>query len=356
MELSIVQIGQLLNRICCCGLTRKTISFAFFWNFEFMDLNDKSENRPNVQSLMKNRPQVLYSPRAVAKAIGVSESSLKRWCDSGKIAAIKTAGGHRRVNRGAVIEFLRGKKYELQDPSAIGLPSLDDTNIDDSADAADQLFNSLVEGDSGTANQILIYLFVNGWMMEEIIDQIVSVAFTRIGSKWEHGNLEVYQERRACEICLNTMREIRLMLSPPKENALKAIGATIEGDHYALPTFSVEITLATYGWNASSIGSNVPLNSLLQAVRDQSPDLVWLSASHLEDGDRFVEAVNNFAVQVPESTTFVVGGYAIKPSFRPRIKGAICCDNLSQLVASIKHLKPKPPAPPSSFPPSPFGN
>jgi len=36
------------------------------------------------------------SPRELAEALGVSESSLKRWVDAGKIAASRTEGGHRR--------------------------------------------------------------------------------------------------------------------------------------------------------------------------------------------------------------------------------------------------------------------
>ena len=37
------------------------------------------------------------SPRQLAVAIGVSESSLKRWADDGRLAVERTAGGHRRI-------------------------------------------------------------------------------------------------------------------------------------------------------------------------------------------------------------------------------------------------------------------
>ncbi len=39
----------------------------------------------------------LVTPKQVGRALDVSESSLKRWCDNGEIATQYTAGGHRRI-------------------------------------------------------------------------------------------------------------------------------------------------------------------------------------------------------------------------------------------------------------------
>lgn len=49
----------------------------------------------------------LLSPRELAQAIGVSESSIKRWIDDGLIGATKTAGGHRRIAGSEAIRFVR---------------------------------------------------------------------------------------------------------------------------------------------------------------------------------------------------------------------------------------------------------
>jgi MerR family transcriptional regulator, light-induced transcriptional regulator len=47
------------------------------------------------------------SPKALAAAIGVSESSLKRWADEGRLAAERTAGGHRRIAVAEAVRFVR---------------------------------------------------------------------------------------------------------------------------------------------------------------------------------------------------------------------------------------------------------
>ena len=61
------------------------------------------------------------SPRQVAQAVGVSESSLKRWCDRGDIRVTKTAGGHRRIDRRVVVRYLRERGFEAKKPDLMEL-------------------------------------------------------------------------------------------------------------------------------------------------------------------------------------------------------------------------------------------
>lgn len=70
-----------------------------------------------------NVMQELLSPRQVAVALGVSESSLKRWCDRGMLPTRRTAGGHRRVPLDGVLTFLRETGQDLVRPDVLGLPS-----------------------------------------------------------------------------------------------------------------------------------------------------------------------------------------------------------------------------------------
>ena len=281
----------------------------------------------------------LFSPRTVAKAIGVSESSLKRWCDAGKIGGTKTVGGHRRFDRANIVEFLKANKYDLIDPVAIGLPSFESLAVENGPDGAKQLLAALLAADEAQVTKLLMYLVVNGWKIAEIFDEIVSPTFEKIGAMWACEEIDVFQERRSCEICLNAFRDVRsIMLSPP-EDAMTAIGCTIEGDHYMLPTLAVELTLTSQRWNAKSLGSNLPMTSLLRAIQSHQPDLAWVSISHLNDADLVANQLNQLCKELPSKTTLVVGGYGVTPEFRSKFFNAICCDNLMQLVAAIRNLK-----------------
>jgi len=62
-----------------------------------------------------------FSPKQVAQALQVSESSVKRWCDRGVIRTDRTHGGHRRIPLEYLMEFLESTNRRIVDPDAIGL-------------------------------------------------------------------------------------------------------------------------------------------------------------------------------------------------------------------------------------------
>ena len=87
----------------------------------------------NIQSAL-NRVSSLedvtlkaLTPKQVAYAIEVSESSVKRWCDRGLIASVRTAGGHRRIPLDRLVDFVRQGRYRLANPEAVGLPAAKST-------------------------------------------------------------------------------------------------------------------------------------------------------------------------------------------------------------------------------------
>lgn len=68
------------------------------------------------------RVRELLTPKQVARAIGVSESSLKRWCDQGLLPSVqRTAGGRRRLALRDVLHFVRAHDHPLVAPEALGL-------------------------------------------------------------------------------------------------------------------------------------------------------------------------------------------------------------------------------------------
>lgn len=283
----------------------------------------------------------LISPKQVAMALGVSEASLKRWCDKGLIPAIRTAGGHRRLPINGVIHFIRQTGQQLVRPEVLGLPPITGQTAAAKDSLKALLRDALESGNEDQARRIVMNLFMSGRKAYEICDSIIAPAFHEIGDRWQHGEIEIYQERRGVEIVSRLLHELRLILPPPPEGALTAIGATLESDPYSLATSMVEATLLEAGWAARSYGCGHPAATLAAAIEDMRPSLFWLSASVIRNVSLFVEESRLlYETALSCGSAFVVGGRALVPEIRCQIGYSAFCDTLGHLWGLAMALRP----------------
>lgn len=273
----------------------------------------------------------LVTPKQVARAMGVSESSVKRWCDKGLLETHYTAGGHRRIATAKVIEFLKSGSHRLVEPELLGLPATIGQSDRVIHRAAKQFEEALLAGIESLCRQVLFDLYLANHKISAICDQVIGPAFEKIGSLWECGNAEVYQERRGCELTLRAVQELRSTLRPATAQAPLALGAAPEGDQYNLATTLVELVLQDNGWQAASLGDNLPLPTLAAAIREHRPRLFWLSVSHLREPTTFLREYEQLVAEFSAQVAFVVGGRALTPEVRRQMRYAAYCDNMNHL-------------------------
>lgn len=287
------------------------------------------------------RMKDLVSPKQVARAIGVSESSLKRWCDRGLIEFTRTAGGHRKLHTRSVIEFLKSSGHELVDPEILGLPSTSGHGERTLNAAKNRLVQSLITGDETACRQIIIDLYLAKNRISQIGDEVIGAAFRQVGDLWDCGDVEVYQERLSCEICIRILHELRAMLPAVKQDAPVAIGGTLDGDQYTLGTTLVELVLRDNGWNATSLGNSLPFSTLKAAIETRQPKLFWLSVSYIRDEDLFLKEVNNlYELTRKHNIAFAAGGFALTEDVRKKMKYSNFCDTMQHLESFAQTLVP----------------
>ena len=195
--------------------------------------------------------------------------------------------------------------------------------------AAEHLLAAFVELNELVVRRIVFDLHLAGHRLAVICDEVIAEAMHRIGDLWERGELEVYVERRACQLCHRALFSLQRFLPAPQSDAPRAVGGAPEGDPYTLPTRMVELVLQQNGWRATSLGSSLPTTTLRAAWIDLRPTLSWLSVSHVDHPDVFPErfaAVQESATAV--GATLVVGGRGLTRDMRNEIRGATYRDNL----------------------------
>jgi excisionase family DNA binding protein len=280
-----------------------------------------------------------FSPGQVARAIGVSESSVKRWCDRGLLRTVRTAGGHRRVPFDEVMRFVRDGGHTLADPSALGLlATRTPTDLDE---AVQHLLATLVGESTSEAEAVLALLYAAGHSMALLADRVIAPVFREIGARWRRGELEVYRERRATTQVTAALGHMRAMIVEPADDAPRALGASSNTDHYDLPTALAALSLRDAGWRAQSLGSNLPLASLEDALRAEEPQLCWLSVSHVDDPATFLRDYGALQAAARElGVPIAVGGRMLEAPLREQMRYSAYCDTMTHLVSFAEALRP----------------
>lgn len=275
--------------------------------------------------------KVHISPKQLARAIQVSESSIKRWCDQGMIATLRTAGGHRRIPMTDVLRFLRANDFAILRPEALGLPPTSGLTQPAFGEAVDRFCQELLLGDEDAAQEVVLDLLLANHSVIVILEDLIARALHRVGELWSSGRLEVYQERRACEISSRILHEMRQIIPLPPHPRSRAIGGTPEGDAYQLPNAMVELSLRSCGWETACLGVSLPFPTLHVAIQQHQPQLFWLSVSHLADEADFVGKFNELYDAVATQVDVLIGGRALTERVRQRLRPAYYCEDLRQL-------------------------
>lgn len=288
---------------------------------------------------MKKNSYKTFSPKQLAQGIGVSEASIKRWCDKGILATNRTGGGHRRIPLDSVVAFLKENHYDLIRPDILGLPTGAGRGEWTYEQARKHFASSLEAGDEPKSRQIIFDLYLANHSISDICDRVITPVFHQIGDKWDHGEVAVYQERRAVEILCRLLYSLREMLPTPSQAGSLAIGATLTGDPYSLPGLMVELALLESGWQAFFYGCELPVDTLCEAIRETKPDLFWLSVSAVESIESFLQDYPKlYETCESEKVLLVLGGRMINHTIRDQIRYSAFCDNIEHLQTFIRAM------------------
>ena len=278
--------------------------------------------------------QVL-SPRELADAIGVSESSLKRWADDGLLVVSRTAGGHRRIAITEAIRFVRESGLPVLKPHVLGIRDPGAVSALEAPHAVtnDAVRQALLAGDAERARGLIMSLYLGGMSVAEICDGPIAGAMREIGELWKHGPEGIFVEHRASDVCVQALSHMRALLPPPPDNAPVAMGGSLDGDNHMLPSLMAAVVLASDGWRETNLGGNTPPEVFAIAAKQSGAKLVWISCSVDQSAEALMPRIRQVAAALePTGATLTIGGRGVPKKLRdlpPR----------THLVASMSELQ-----------------
>ncbi len=244
---------------------------------------------------------------------------MKRWCDHGALEGVKTPGGHRRFDVAAVLRFAREAGHPVRDAAALGVAG----GPKSPREVERALLPLLLRGDEDPVRVLLEEAWASGMTTDVIFDAVIAPAFVALGERWAAGKVQVYEERRACEVVRRAIDALGRRMPRAPRGAPKAIGASLDHDPFSLPSSMAEIVLRERGYDARSLGTGLPFETLTRAAASQRPAIFWLAVAHVPDPARFLAEYATFEARARDlGIAVVVGGRALVPGLWEQMRFA----------------------------------
>ncbi len=263
----------------------------------------------------------LLTTRAAAALLGVGTTSVKRWADQGVLRCVKTPGGHRRIPRAAIAEFLnRGDAPASSSP----------------ADRVATWVDRLVRGTRGAEirDALIAERAERGswWRVADSMGPVIS----EIGRQWATGEINVLQEHIASARLERGLVRCAEDI-PLAANAVEAVLVAAPGDDHTLGLSLAELCLREAGFLTRWAGRRTPAEHLEDFVAGGAASLVAVSASsYSTDGPALARFAERLAAACERGgAKLVLGGSGPWP---PYPKGAVRVRSFEELQAVLPEL------------------
>ena len=280
--------------------------------------------------------------KEVARLCRVSDATVKRWEEGGLLKSERTSGGHRRFRAEEIARFQRQQGLGLKRSHGDTTVTTSRLRRDARFSSGSELFQALLAGCEEEAANLLIGEYLRGTSPAEIFDNFMCPALRQIGELWSGGELSVTEEHLATRAACNSVHKLRNVLSVPEiQGDQLAMCCAIENDFHELPTYLVQIVMEDEGWEVINFGANTPLYCLTEEIVRYRPQLVCVSATIINDLERFSRDFREFGEQTEKmEVSTVLGGRAFTDNqTRRRLSTAHFIETFAELAGFAHDLK-----------------
>lgn len=253
---------------------------------------------------------VHFSPVEIGRMVGVNESTVKRWVDSGLLPAFKTSGGHRRIRESDLQAFMRTREHGAH--HSYHLTRLMRTPC---SDAWRTYYTLHLENKHREAQQ-----YVTGFMLAHgsaarAVRCVIAPALVEIGSAWHRRELDIADEHRMTFRIRGDVYTLETLLPAPAAHAPGIVLACVPEENHELALGLLALSAHEAGWEPMVLGINVPHAEVERAVRSTPRTrVVVLSKLYQKatDASRYVRTLARSSSMKQVTILLVGGGWSPK--------------------------------------------
>ena len=155
----------------------------------------------------------------------------------------------------------------------------------------------------------------------EVVDEALIPALDIVGGKYEKGTLFLPQLLQAASAAQSAFEEIKTAIAQKGEGSAskgRIVLATVKGDVHDIGKNIVRVILENYGFEVLDLGRDVPVETVVDTVREKDVHLVGLSAlmtTTLKSMEETIAALHAAGLDCK----IMVGGAVLTPEYAEKI-------------------------------------
>jgi len=201
-----------------------------------------------------------------------------------------------------------------------------------------ELFKSVLEGDKEGIVPLTEKALKEHEPLE-ISDKALIKALDVVGKRFEKGEIflpQMLRSAQAVQASFNVLKEAMKKKGEKVKLGGKVVMATVHGDVHEIGKNIVITMLENSGFEVVDLGTNVPPQEVVRAVKEEKADVVGLSAlmtTTLPSMEETIKAIREAGLDLP----VIVGGAVVTPEYAESI-GGIYGEDAQQAVKIVKQL------------------
>lgn len=223
-----------------------------------------------------------FSTRELAQMWNVSESTIKRWADSGDLSCYRTPGGHRKFHLENISDFQQRRGFEAT--GFLTTERWEEPEIEESLNrrrfekVRHLILYLATQNQRKRVKDLFERLYIRGMGIVDLYDEVLVPVVQAAEKALAEGELSLGQER----LLKNNLDEAMSLLFPQlicrRQSGKTGLCAAPDG-FCKIPVNAIFRILETEGWDCLNLGGNIPFEAMAEMVEREPVNLVCVICS-----------------------------------------------------------------------------
>jgi 5-methyltetrahydrofolate--homocysteine methyltransferase len=203
-----------------------------------------------------------------------------------------------------------------------------------------QIHDSIVTGKSPVVIEKLDEALEQNLPLERIVNEGMIAAMGEVGRRFEKGEFFVPEMLVAARAMQKGMVHLKPYLAVSEIKSLgKVVIGTVKGDLHDIGKNLVSVMLEGAGFTIKDLGTDVASEKFVQAVQEEKPDVLALSALLTTTMPSFIGVLSALeAAGVRQSVKVLVGGAPVTETYARQVGADGYAPDASRAVSAAKVL------------------